>query len=71
MESNETTRTGNIRILMQRLGIGENKAYALAHDPSFYPAFRIGKRILINMEKLDRWIFDQGMSGGVNSGEDN
>ena len=41
---------------MDYMNIGRTKAYELVHDPAFYPAFRIGRKILINKEKLDKWI---------------
>ena len=45
-----------IRQFMDYMNIGRTKAYELVHDPAFYPAFRIGRKILINKEKLDKWI---------------
>lgn len=52
-----------IKQFMEYQNIGRTKAYELVHDPSFYPAFRIGRKILINMEKLKKWNFDQSMKG--------
>lgn len=43
------------------LGIGANKAYKLANDPSFYPAVRIGKLIRINKPLLDKWLEEQSL----------
>ena len=52
-----------IREFMEYQNIGKNKAYQLAHDPDFFPAFKIGGKILINVDKLNRWNFDQSMKG--------
>lgn len=40
------------------LGISTNTAYDLAHSADF-PAFRVGKRLLISKEGLDAWIQSQ------------
>lgn len=34
-------------------------SYAIANDPSFYPAFRVGRRLLINRQLLEKWIAEQ------------
>lgn len=61
--------SGNLTIkqFMDFQNIGKTKAYQLAHDPAFYPAFRIGRKILINREKLNRWNDDQQISKGDQS----
>lgn len=41
------------------IGIARATAYNLVKQESFYPAFRIGKKILINVEALDRWVNEQ------------
>ena len=53
-----------IRQFMEYQNIGRTKAYQLAHDPEFYPAFRIGGKILISLDKLKKWNFDQSMKRG-------
>ena len=53
-----------IRQFMKYQNIGRTKAYQLAHDPDFYPAFRIGGKILISLDKLRKWNFDQSMKRG-------
>ena len=53
-----------IRQFMEYQNIGRTKAYQLAHDPDFYPAFRIGGKILISLDKLKKWNFDQSMKRG-------
>lgn len=45
-----------VRQFMGYMNIGRTKAYEMIHDKSFYPAFRVGRKILINKEKLDKWI---------------
>ena len=60
----ESRNTINVNGLREYLQIGRTKAYQLAHDPDFYPAFRVGGKILINVEKLQKWIFDQSMKKG-------
>ncbi len=37
------------------LGIGKNKAYQLAKSKGF-PAIKLGKKILVNKEKLQQWL---------------
>lgn len=41
------------------LGLSRGAAYNLANTEGFYPAFRIGSRLLISVEKLNRWIDEQ------------
>lgn len=61
----------SVKDLMAYMKISQPTAYRLVHSESFYPAFRIGKKILINKDKLDKWIFEQSMGGGENSVKDN
>lgn len=42
--------------LSQRLGIGRNAAYALAVSDGFFPAFRIGRRLIISEAALAKWL---------------
>lgn len=60
-----------IKQFMEFQNIGRNKAYELVHDSSFYPAFRIGKKILINLDMLKKWNCEQGMKGREANGEYN
>lgn len=53
-----------VKQFMTYQNISRKTAYRLVHDESFYPAFRIGKKILINLDKLRKWNFEQGMTGG-------
>ena len=57
---NEKTIT--LEELMTALNIGRNTAYELVHSESFFPAFRIGRKILINVDKLDDWLEQQRMT---------
>lgn len=50
-----------VKELMALMGIGHNTAYALVHNPDFYPAFKIGRKILINTDRLQQWIDEQSM----------
>lgn len=47
--------------MMSFLGIGRSKAYELVHSEGFYPAFRVGRKILINVDKLEQWLAEQNM----------
>ena len=49
-----------VKELAERLGICRSMAYKLSMRNEFYPAFRIGKRICIDSEKLEKWINEQG-----------
>lgn len=67
MEPNNLT----IKQFMTFQNISRTTAYRLVHDESFYPAFRIGRKILINLDKLRKWNFEQGMTGGGTDGDNN
>lgn len=45
----------------RRLGISRGLAYELANSPGF-PAVRIGRRLLVPVAGLERWLAEQ--SGG-------
>lgn len=53
-----------VRQFAEYQNIGRTKAYQLVHDPAFYPAFRMGGKILINLDKLRQWNNDQSMKKG-------
>lgn len=53
-------KTISVEQMAVMLGVGRATAYSLANDPSFFPAFRIGRKILISIEKLDEWLAKQG-----------
>lgn len=43
----------------RRMGISRSAAYNLANQQGFYPAFRIGKRVLIRIAALQKWVDEQ------------
>ena len=45
--------------LCELLKIGRNTAYSLCNDITF-PSFRVGKKILIDREKLEIWLNREG-----------
>lgn len=49
----------NVPELAQMLRIARPTAYDLVNSEGFYPAFRIGRKILINMELLKQWMKEQ------------
>lgn len=48
----------SISQIQETLGISRNKAYELANSEGF-PCLRIGKRIVVPVKQLDRWIEKQ------------
>lgn len=48
----------NIRELQAFLNISRSQAYELVNNPDF-PSFRIGTKILINRDRLEKWIDQQ------------
>ena len=65
----ENKRTIGVKDLARRLGICRNTAYSLASKRSFYPAYKVGKKICIDADSLERWIEEQGR-GKENVGND-
>lgn len=45
--------------LGKRLTISRSAAYNLANSEGFYPAFRIGKRVLVRVSALEKWLDEQ------------
>ena len=45
--------------MSKRLHISRSAAYQLASAASFYPAFRLGKRVLIRVAELEKWLAEQ------------
>jgi len=45
----------NVKQLAEYMGIGLNSTYRLTHQKDF-PTLRVGKRILVSKEELDKWI---------------
>ncbi len=56
----EVKATIGVEEMARRLGICRNTAYLLANKRSFYPAYRVGKRICIDVNLLEQWINEQG-----------
>ena len=40
----------------KRLHLSRSAAYNLANAAGFYPAFRIGKRVLVRVDALEKWL---------------
>ena len=53
----------NATLLAQPFGVSRASAYELMSEKDF-PAFRIGKRILVTKEKLVEWIENRSKKGG-------
>ena len=43
----------------KRLGVSRAMAYNLVNAQGFYPAFRIGKRVLVRVDALQKWLDEQ------------
>lgn len=43
----------------KRLAISRAMAYNLINAKDFYPAFRIGKRVLVRVDALEKWLDEQ------------
>ena len=68
MENRETI---SVKKLSERLGVCINTAYSLAGKKDFYPAYKIGKKICIDADMLEKWISEQGKrKGGKNYATD-
>lgn len=54
---------GNICISVsdmgKTLGISRASAYNLVHSDGFYPAVRVGGRVLIRVSALEKWVEEQ------------
>lgn len=48
-----------VQEMAKRLSIGTTTAYKLANHPNFYPAKRIGGKIIINLSLLNQWFNDK------------
>lgn len=57
--SEETKLTITVDELAQQLNVSRATAYNLARRKDFYPAFRIGHRLIISKQALSRWLDDQ------------
>ena len=50
--------TMTVKELQMYVGIGRRQAYELCNTKGF-PAFRIGRKVLINREGLNLWLKEQ------------
>lgn len=55
----ENELTMNVKRMAECMGIGIVTAYQLCNSEGFYPAFRIGRKILVNRERLQQWLNEQ------------
>ena len=55
----EPKLTITVEELAQQLNVSRATAYNLARRKDFYPAFRIGHRLIISRQALSRWLNDQ------------
>ena len=55
----ESKLTITVEELAQQLNVSRATAYNLARRKDFYPAFRIGHRLIISRQALSRWLNDQ------------
>lgn len=51
--------TLTVEELANQLNISRGTAYNLVRKKDFYPAFRIGNRVLISVDALSSWIRDR------------
>jgi len=55
----ETKLTITVDELAQQLNVSRATAYNLARREDFYPAFRIGHRLIVSCQALNRWLDEQ------------
>ena len=51
--------TITVKEMAEVLSIGLTAAYELVNSEGFYPAFRIGRKLLINVDRLRKWVDEQ------------
>lgn len=61
MENSVTSCIG-VPEMAKRLGLSLPTAYRLASSEGF-PAFRVGRRWLVNEKMLEKWVNEQSNSG--------
>lgn len=49
----------DVKELQNLLGVSRSIAYALVNDPSFYPSFRLGAKLLIRSDLFEQWLDEQ------------
>ena len=55
----ENKLTLTVEELAQQLNVSRTTAYNLARRKDFYPAFRIGHRLVVSVKALCRWLAEQ------------
>ena len=65
MEENKTEML-TVKDMYQRLNISRQQGYILVHRKGF-PSFRVGKKILIPADKLQKWIEEGGSANERNN----
>lgn len=55
----EARLTLTVEEMAQQLHISRATAYKLSRDRNFYPAFRVGQRVLVGVQALERWLHEQ------------
>lgn len=58
-----------VKEFMEYENIGRSTAYELVRDPSFYPAFKIKSKVLINLDMLKKWNAEQSEAQRRNENE--
>ncbi len=48
--------------MAKRLGVSRALAYNLINMEGFYPAIRIGKRVLVRVDALQKWLEEQAQT---------
>ncbi|WMJ79570.1 excisionase family DNA-binding protein [Clostridium sp. MB40-C1] len=56
IQEKEEKATLTIDECVKYSGIGRDKILELAHGNNNFPAFKIGRKFLINKQLLDRWL---------------
>ena len=55
----KTKLTITVEELAQQLNVSRTTAYNLARSKDFYPAIRVGHRIVVSVQALIRWLDEQ------------
>ncbi len=55
----ENKQTLTVKEMAETLNIGIVTASQLVNSELFYPAFRIGRKILVNRQRLQEWLDEQ------------
>lgn len=59
---NKATLT--VKELAEEMSVGYTVALRLTKSEGFYPAFRLGRKILINANRLQQWLDEQTQQEG-------